>query len=280
LYHSSELVSYYDIIKRDYRIHVTGFSGTQFLSLGLKLRDTIKRGSIDVDKFLRGRFGYADIINDSYMTESTFYSNLRERYEEIIKVVEDDAPHELLALLVFLTQKYYHGLLIGIHNCILPFYSPYFEANFAEALLQVTSRLKYAHEIQTEILSELNPEAASMMTTHGYTASRDSRTLAMSLRVRLKRLAKQLRDKGFLLAKGMNYLGRYWRKGIGVLPDTDRQFWVQEVQNSYSGDMLIFDGLVDKVKFENALSNHSRKNEFMSKIVYLNRIIEKYEPEC
>lgn len=292
LYHTSELINYYVEIGHDHDIHVTGFGGTELLVSGTNLLTAISSYKTNIDEYLRSNFEYVDIIDDRYMTKDAYYDKLYEKVGEIIGRTETDDFNNLSVLLKLTTySRYYHGAVIGTHNCIMSHYSPYLEANFVKIMLETSPSLKCNHDMQKEILSRLNPDVASVMTTHGYTASTGSRDHLLYV----KRLARQIvRRSGFLikiayysrdflrkikrnLLTSIGYLGESLKRNESDLTSYDRPFWVQEVESNYSDDMTIFE-IVDQGKFEDALHRSPDRNRFMAKIVYLNKIIEEYNP--
>lgn len=268
LYYSTDLINYYDNIKRNYNIHVTGMVGSQLFRRKGSLEGTIIDNKIDIDKYLKTNFKYLNLINDRYITKGSYYGNLREKVEKIIGRIRGDDFFNLLMLIELMSYgRCHHGSAIGTHNCILPHYSPYMEANLVKVMFETSSSLKYEHNIQREILSKINPAVASVMTTHGYKAVRSSGLFSKRF-LRTKKIAKEIKNKG------MSYL----RSCLGCYSTSDDPvYWIQEARRNYSDNMKIFE-IVDKVKFEDLLHNNRNNNRFMAKIVYLNKIIEEYGP--
>lgn len=270
LYYSSDLIGYYEDIKSNYNIHLTGMVGTQLMRRKHRLEGLTAGGRVNVDGFIRKSFAYKHVINDRYITESKYYDNLYEKATKTIGTAPCDDPFGLLMLLVLDTYgRYHHGSVIGTHNCLLPHYSPYIDADLLKVMFEASSSLKYDHNVQKQILAKLNSPAASVMTSHGYSASVSSGLFPERF-LRTKKVVKTIKNIG------SGYLKSCLRANS---KDNAPKFWLQAVAENYSGDMKIFD-IVDKVGLEGELqnSNDRDRNRLKAKIIYLNKIIEEYEP--
>ncbi len=270
LYYSSDLIGYYENIKAGYNIHLTGMLGTQLMCRKHSLEGMIIGNRINIDGFIRKSFGYKSIINDKYITESRYYDNLYDKVVGTIGTAPCDDPFSLLMLLVLDTYgRFHHGSAIGTHNCILPHYSPYIEADLLKVMFEASSSLKYDHNIQKRILAGFNSPVASVLTSHGYRANVSSGLFSEKF-LRVNRLARRMKSKsiGFLKSRLK-----------ADSKDNAPKFWLRALDENYSDDAKIFD-ILDKAKLENALQNGSdnSKNRLKAKIIYLNKIIEDYKP--
>jgi hypothetical protein len=270
LYYSSDLIGYYENIKSNYDIHLTGMLGTQVMCRKNSLEGMTTDNRINVDGFIRKSFEYKSVISDKYITESQYYDNLHEKVIETVGTSLCDDPFSLLMLLVFDTYgRFHHGSAMGTHNCILPPYSPYIDADLLKVMFEASSSLKYFHNIQKHILAKFNSPAASVMTTHGYKASVSSELFSKRF-LRVKKVVKTIKNRSIEHLKCLLRTDR---------EDSIPKFWLRAVNENYFDNMKIFD-IVDKVKLENVLwnSNDTSKNRLKAKIIYLNKIIEEYQP--
>jgi hypothetical protein len=257
-----------------------GFGGTELLTDEIRhLR--LLSSSTDVRRLLERYFKYSDIYRDEVMTEDHYYNSLKEGIEELLARIGSDRFLDVATYLRFSTfSRYYHGTLMAAHNCILPCYSPYFEANFAKLMFETSYGLKHNHCIQRIILSELNPSVSLIMTSHGYSAHWDGdedfnilRRAGRGLKHLSVRLIYQFRFLRKTKDSLHDQLSRIWRPTM--MAEIDRRFWVRVVKDSYLDDMRIFD-VIDRDKFKNTLNRRSDRKKLLAKVVYLNRLIEEY----
>lgn len=271
LYYSSDLIGYYENIKAGYNIHLTGMLGTQLMCRKHSLEGMTIDNRINIDGFIRKSFGYKSIISNKYITESQYYDNLYDKVVGTIGTAPCDDPFSLLMLLVLDTYgRFHHGSAIGTHNCILPHYSPYIEADLLKVMFEASSSLKYDHNIQKQILAGFNSPAAWVLTSHGYRANVSSGLFSEKF-LRVSRLARRMK------CKSIDFLKSHLKVDSG---DNTPKFWLRALDENYSDDAEIFD-IIDKIKLENALqnSNDNSKNRLKAKIIYLNKIIEDYKPD-
>jgi hypothetical protein len=277
LYHSSEIINYYENIRRGFDIHVVGFGGTELSAqtlpkLGLSSRVSKKA-------LFRKKYLYRDIFIDSFIAKAQYYENITKKIDRVLQIVRSDLYNEIGNLLSFSEwSRYYAGCAIGTHNVIIPAYSPFRESNYLKLMLETSYDLKEYHNIQRTILTELNPTVSSIMTTHGYSADTGSRSASgvfMRSKNGVKNLARQMIYQ-FGLFGIMKFVEKMLRKikpPINI-EEVQRSFWVSEVNEAWSDDMEIF-VLIDRNKLNKCLANERRPSELKAKILYLNRMINE-----
>ncbi|NQT22684.1 MAG: hypothetical protein HQ579_04500 [Candidatus Omnitrophica bacterium] len=282
LYHSTELINYYTDIKKHYDMHITGFGGTELFTLDQQVVRlfTDTNGEIDIDSYLRTCLKHIDVLKDEYMEEMSYYNILRLKLAEVVEKLKcRDSRFILTPITLSSYSRFFHGSLIGTHNCIVPHYSPYLEANIAKKIMEVSPFFKYAHAIQKNILSNINPEVAALITTHGYAANDSSRNILNSLKSYAKKILKIIANKNNLLKNYMYFLRNYIKNKLkSKVQDRDRLYWVKEMKGDYSDTMPIFE-LINKNKYKSAMRCHKHKNRFMARVVYLNKLMEKCNPK-
>jgi hypothetical protein len=277
LYHSSELINYFENIKRDFDIHVIGFGGTELSAQTLPKLGLLSK--VSKKALFRKKYLYSDIIIDSFMTKAQYYENITKKVDRVLQIVRSDLYNEIGNLLsVSEFSRYYVGCLIGTHNVIIPAYSPFLEGNYVRLMLETSYDIKSYHNIQRTILTELNPAVSSIMTSHGYSADIGSRGAGIILRRSrngVKNLARQIVYHFGLF--GIITLAQNMIRKIKTpisLEEVQRSFWVDEVNALWSDDMEIFE-FIDRNKLSRYLANGRRPSEMKAKILYLNGIINE-----
>ncbi len=283
LYHSSELLNYYEHIKRDFDIHITGFAGSQLFDQFLP-RLSFFSSRLKHKALFEKTFRFNDIINDNLLTKTLYRENLAKKITKLLEEIGSDVHDEVACIFPLSTfNKYYHGTLAGTHNTLMPFYCPYLESNIVRVMGETSYKLKDDRTIQRALLTKLNQPVSLIMTSHGYNANIGSKRTKSTLR-RFKKFAKALArqmiyDLGFPI-KIMRLVENFSRK---VKPPTrleeiQRSFWIDEVEKDWSDNMTIFE-VVDRNKLNKYLANESYNPKLKAKIIYLNRIIEKCRPK-
>ncbi|MHC4189750.1 MAG: hypothetical protein ACYSUB_08805 [Planctomycetota bacterium] len=278
LYHSSELINYYENIRRDFDIHVMGFGGTELSSQTLPKLGLLS-SRVSKKALFRKKYLYRDIFIDSLIAKAQYYENITKKIDRVLQIVRSDLYNEIGNLLSFSEwSRYYAGCAIGTHNVLIPAYSPFLESNYLKLMLETSYDLKEYHNIQRTILTKLNPTVSSIMTTHGYSADIGSRSASSILR-RSKNGVKNLTRRviyQFGLFRIMTFVENMLKK---IKPpvnieEVQRSFWVSEVNEAWSDDMEIFE-LIDRNKLNKCLANERRPSELKAKILYLNRMINE-----
>jgi len=283
VYHSSELINYYGRIAQAYKIHVTGFEGTELLSMHPEQIEEIsdKNKKIDIYKYLKkrgGYFKYIDVLNDGTISENDYYGALHKKITKLTGEMGSDNSGDVWGPLYFaIYSRNYHAPAIGTHNCIVPQYSPYFEASIAKLMFETQSNLKFEHKLQKDILSALDPSIASIMTTHGYTANMDSKNTSNALVNSSKYFIKKAANTEGFLGDTMGLLKDYLNRKQIAAAESERPYWVEEIVKNADEDMRIYD-VVNKVKVGKFLKKCSDKNRFKAKLLYLNNIFEQFDP--
>ncbi|MCK4791747.1 MAG: hypothetical protein KAV87_48895, partial [Desulfobacteraceae bacterium] len=195
LYHSSELINYYEHIKRECDIHLTGFGGSELMEQTMPKMRIISSKVNKRGIFMHKEWVYKDIFVDHFSTEADFYCNLTDKLDRLLQKLNSGLYNEVAnAVSVLDFSRNFAGRLIGTHNVILPAYSPFLEANYVRLMLQTSYELKKYHRVHRAILTELNPTVSSIMTSHGYSATFDSQrgpSVLRRFRDGCKNLARQ-----------------------------------------------------------------------------------------
>jgi len=283
LYHSSELINYYQYIEREYDIHLTGFGGTE---LTIRTLPKLNLFSSKINKnslFQKYRYWYPDIFINEFITEGMYRTHLTEKIDRLLQTIGSEFHAETANFLRLSTfTKCYAGCLIGTHNIILPFYSPFLEANYVRLMLQTSYDLKEYHNIQRAILTELNPMVSSIVTPHGYSAHTGSKRDIPAFRKcrdSVKNLARQIIYQ-FSLCGAMK-----WSQNVAAkirprdaIAEVQRAFWVNEVDEAWSSDLEIF-VILDRNKFKKHLARESYATKLKAKMLFLNRVITECNPK-
>jgi len=160
----------------------------------------------------------------------------------------------------------------------VPFYSPFLESNYVRLMLETSYGIKDCHNIQRTILTELNPAASSIMTSHGYSADIGSKSASSVFRRSkdgVKNLARQM-----IYQFGLFGIMTFVENMVGKIKppinvaEVQRSFWVSEVNETWSDDMEIFE-IIDRNKLNRCLANEQGSSKLKAKIIYLNRIINE-----
>jgi len=276
-YHSSELINYYDYIKERFNIHLTGFSGTELTQSTPNLR--LFSRNISFPQLFEKHFKYQDIFNNNFIDESHYYHCLDTKLIKLLDKIGSNVYDEVIPFLLRSTySKYYHGTLIGTHNTLLPSYSPFLESNFVRLMFETSLKLKYNHKIQRDIITQTNLLASLIMTSHGYNAnlrkSKDSCFNEM-LSVYIKNLARRFIYQFSYLKKTVDALEKIKSKtkNTFTIAETQRKFWIDEVDKNWSSDLKIFE-IIDIDKLNSNLTNNIYASTLKAKILYLNKLIE------
>lgn len=282
LYHSSELIHYYQYIERSFDIHVTGFAGSQLFDQFIP-RLSVASSKFKVDAILRKLFAYTNVMRSHVLTESDYYANVVEKISEHLREIGSD-KHDRVATFFTLStfSRYYHGFLLGTHNTIMPVYSPFLEGNIARLLIETSWKLKEDRLIQKAILSALNRPVSLVMTSHGFNADVNEGIRTKALRIinnRTRNVMRQLAydfDPLLRLAARGNRLKKQVRSRM-MIPEMQRSFWVEEVNKRWSDDLAVF-ALIDKQLLGQVLVDNPGSFMLKARALYLNRLIEECNP--
>lgn len=279
LYHSTELINYYERIRREFDIHVTGFGGTELTTQDLPKLNLLS-SRINKKSLFQKNFIYSDIFVNGFSTKAQYYDQLAKKIDSLLLKIGSDLHNEVANFLRFSSvSRYYHGCLIGTHNTIMPFYSPFLERNYVKLMMETSYNLKSCHKIQRAILTELDPSVSLIMTSHRYSADMGSKKADNAFE-RSKKYAKDLARQmiyqfGFSV-KVMRLIESFARKLKAPvdMAELQRSFWVSEINEMWSDDMAIFE-VIDRKKMNNCFTNRQGVSKLRAKILYLNRIVEK-----
>jgi len=286
LYHSVRLINYYENLGQDFDIHLTGFGGTELITSGLP-RMSLFSSKIGMKSLFAKRFGYKNIFNNRFMTESRYFDQIVQKIHTLLRLIGSDQHSEVANFLLYATaNKYFHGVLIGTHNVIMPLYSPFLESNFVRLMLETAYGLKDDHAIQRALISQVNPRASSIMTDHGYCADIGSKRVN-SLSWRCQKWAKNVGRRTIyqfrLLINLMAWMKNFWRK-CKASTETQRltklqhAFWVSEVDEAWSDELEIF-AILDRNKLKAHLTCQSYPSKLKAKILFVNRVITECKPK-
>jgi hypothetical protein len=276
-FHSSELIHYYERIKQNHPIHCTGFGGSQTFFSWIRNLGFLS-SKVNISALSDKLFPYLDIFPETTMTRRQFQSCVGQKIQALLDQIGSDCfTHVSNYLGLFIFNKWYHGCLINTHNCILPIYSPYLEANLFRLLTETAFPLKRHHRLQKAILTRRNPEVSLVMTTHGYTANLE----VADFWAGLKRTARDTMRRVIYQSRFLRNC-RWWLdqkanrgKPRPRIADTDRQSWVREVLERFDGDTAIYE-VVDRKKVQAALSGGAAGYILLAKLAYLEDMIRDH----
>ena len=283
LYHTTELINYYKEIQREFNIHIGGFGGTELFTQYYRPLDIVSK-KFNVNKFLSKYYKYSDIFQDEYISSNDYYYNLQKKiYRYFDKIGSNKFNDVATPLNFFIYSRYYHGSIIGTHNCILPYYSPYFESDFVKFMIEVDYHKKEYHNIQSKIITDLNKTISLIMTTNGYTANFgkfNRRDFLSKQKIYLKDISRRFIFHSNITTNTFEHLHLLLNsiKTQDVLEDSDRKFWNQYVMEQYSNDLEMFK-IVNRKKFEDILKYHPSKNKYLAKIIYLEKLLKEFNFE-
>lgn len=272
LYHSSELINYYEQISQNFDIHIAGFAGSQlwgnFLPRLGFFSSRLKHSSL-FEKY----FKFINIFNSNFVTEHSYYENIKTKITQLFNKIGSDRHDEVASFFTTSTfSKYYHGALLGTHNTIMPIYAPFLEANFAKIMIETSFDIKDNRNIQRTLITDLNKELSLLMTSHGYNANIGSER-NMGKKNVMQNIARGLVYDFDILLKLNSYL-QHKKKSTVRLSDIQRSFWIDEINEQWSENMAIFE-IIDLHKFKKHLPFDSHASKLKAKIVYLNKIMQE-----
>jgi len=277
LYHSSELINYYEHIKKDFDIHITGFAGSQlfdqFIPRLSLLSSRLKPKSI-FEKLLKFR----NIMHSNLLSKTQYYDNLEKKIRKLFEDIGSDIHEEVATFFTLATfSKYYHGSLLGTHNIIMPVYSPFLEGNIAKLLIETSFKLKENRSIQRKLLTDLNEVVSLIMTTSGHNAhicSKFKKNPLHSPEKCVKNIIRRISYDFEPLLKLTRFIeGTINKVSPPVrMAEIDRCFWIDKVNEKWSDDMVVFE-IVDRNKVSSSLRYDGYASKLQAKIIYLNRLI-------
>lgn len=283
LYHSTEMINYYEHIRREFDIHITGFAGTQLFDQFLP-RLSLLTSRLRPAALFEKAFKFKDIIRNNLMTQTSYCNALAEKTAKLLENIGSDIHDEVACFLPLATfNRYYHGTLAGAHNTLMPFYSPYLEGNIAGLMIETSYNLKKNRTIQRALLTKLNWPVSLIMTSHGYNAhlgSEGTRYPIKKSKEFVKNLARQVAYEAGFLLRTVRWAENLRRKVKPLVDPAEfqRPFWVNQVNNKWSDDMEIFE-LIDRGKLNKSLVSESDAPKLKAKILYLNRMINECKPK-
>lgn len=270
LYHSTELIHYYEVINQYFDIHVAGYAGSQlcdnFLPPLSILSNKINHSSLSKKYYM-----FIDIFNNSFITENEYYNRTEKKIAHVLSQIGSNKHSDVASYFTMTTfSRYYHGALMAAHNIILPIYVPYLEANFAKLLLETSFEIKHNRNIQKMIITSLHNELSLLMTTHGYNAH-IGKNINSSAKNWLFSIARALIYDFSFLQNSYQFLKKY--KKSEVKPsDIQRAFWIKEIDKKWSKNMPIFE-YIDHKNLQKRLLYDPHPAKLKAKIMYLDRIL-------
>jgi hypothetical protein len=287
LYHSTELIHYYEKIQECFGIHVTGLAGTEIFTLDHPIRKTnLLSPKADVRGIVERGFKYFDVLPDDVMTREKYYDGMEAKVGALLGGFPSNRFYDVVTYLALTTYiSAHHCTLQGVHDCFIPLYTPFLERNMVRLLIQCAGPLKHEHQIQRTLISRLNREVSLIRTSHGYTAQsgfEPMRDLTFRARRRLREVARQasyhnefsrrlLRRVG----EGIGSRSAWARYGVRELADLDRRFWIEEVRSMDTANMEIM-GMLDGAKLRQLWTDPRDCNALLAKVVYLERLTKAY----
>lgn len=283
LYYSSELINYYEQIKQDFDIHITGFAGSQLFDQFLP-RLSFFSSRLKHNSLFEKSFKFKDIINGNLLTKTSYYETLAQKITALLEKIGSDIHDEVACFFPVGTfNKYFHGSLIGTHNVLMPLYCPYLESNIVRSMIETSYKLKEDRTVQRALLTELNQPASSIMTSHGYSANIGSKRTRSASR-RAKKFAKNFtREMIYELRVPIKIMRWVENCASMINPPIDpaeiqRSFWVSEINEIWADNMGIFE-LIDRNKLNKCLAHEPHISKLKAKIIYLNRLMDECSPK-
>jgi hypothetical protein len=287
LYHSTELIHYYEKIQECFDIHLTGLAGTEIFTLHHPIRKTnLLSPKADLRGIVERGFRYFDVLPDDVMTRRQYYDGMEAKVATLLAGFSSNRFYDVVTYLALATYiSAHHCTLQGVHDCFVPVYTPFLERNMVRLLVQCVGPLKHEHQIQRTLISQLNREVSLIETSHGYTAQsgfEPMRDLTVRARRRLKEAVRRtiyhnefsrrlLRGVG----KGIGARSAWARYGVRELADVDRRFWIEEVRSMDTANMEIM-GMLDGAKLRQLWTDPRDCNALLAKVVYLERLTKAY----
>jgi len=283
LYHSSELLNYYEHIKRDFDIHITGFAGSQLFDQFLP-RLNLFSSRLKHKALLEKTFKFNDIISSDLLSKTSYYETLTEKITKLLEKIGSDIHNEAACFFLVSTfNKYYHGTLAGTHNVFMPFYCPYLESNIVRVMGETSYKFRENRTVQRALLTKLNQPISLIMTSHGYSANIGSKEIKNPLnrgRKLVKDFARQMIYQFGFPVKIMRAIEHLKTRIMRPIDKTEvqRSFWVSEIDEIWTDHMEIFE-LIDRNRLNKCLANDPQVYKLKAKIIYLNRLINECKPK-
>jgi hypothetical protein len=278
LYHSTELINYYNYIARFFDIHITGFGGSEVMEQTLSRMRLFSSKVSKLGICMRKEWLYQDVFPKEVMTKPCFYGNLSDKLERLLNTIGSHLYyHAGNALSVLDFSRNYAGCLIGTHNAILPAYTPFLEADYFRFMLEVSYDLKKYQRLQCYILKELNQSVAEIKTSHGYSPKTGPSPL-VRMKGTVRDIARQLcYGLGLFRAKAMAKTLRQIMVPPQILEYMHRRFWTEAIDEHWSEEMPIFE-IISRQKLDQALKISLETYKLKAIVLYLNRMI--IESQC
>ena len=273
MFHSTELINYYNRIKENHNIHITGFGGSQILSQWIKNLGILSK-RCNEEALIDKLFPYLDIFRNQYITNKTYKKNLKEKIRKLLNEIDSNIFTNISSYLaIFTFTKWYHGLLINNHNCIIPFYSPYLEHEIIRLLIETSFKLKYNHKIQKKMITKMNIDVSRILTSHGYNANIDTVDANKLINLKIRDFARRIIYQYKPVREV--YVKKKYKRDINRIAELDRKYWVEEINRLYSDKMDILQ-ILDIDKKNRKVKEGMFGNKLKAKIIYLNDMLEKY----
>lgn len=272
LYHSTELVNYYEVISQDFDIHIMGLGGSELCDNFLpRLSFLTKR--LKYSSLFEKYFKFHDIFSGNLITEDLYYNNITAKIANLLDKIGSDNHEKVASYLTASTiSRYYHGSLMGTHDIIMPVYSPFLETNFAKIMIETTFNIKHNQNIQRTLITDLHKELSMLISSHGYNAN-ISAEKHLGTKTALLNISRGLMyDFNFLLKFTRNIRRK---KVYPIAPsDFQRSFWKDEILKQWKEDMMIFE-IIDSQKLKKYIPFEPYPSQLNARILYLNRILEE-----
>lgn len=273
-YHSTELVYYYEYIRRSFDLHITGFAGSQLFDQFLPRLSLVSNrlNPTHVIQKNMNNMRIHDVFADGAFPRAACIVTLKSKIEKVFNEIGSNLHDEAASYLLLSSfNKYYHGTLVGTHNVILPFYCPFLEANVARLMIETPYKFKRHRRVQRLLLKSMNSMVSNMMTSHGYSNRLSASQLAADV------VKGWMRCTLYDISRACAFIDVVRRYHHTVrtplsLAITQRPFWVDHINSLWSTDLPIFD-VLDRDKIDGVAQTASERSALRAKTIYLNWLI-------
>ncbi len=280
-YHSTELVNYYQEIRKNYDIHIGGFAGSQLIDNWLP-RLTLLSKKINNKALMDKSFRFINVFKKKFISKRHYYDNIELKINNIFQKLNTnryDYVSNYLTLSTF--SKYYHGYLFGTHNTFLPIYIPFLETNFVKLMMETSSKIKSNRYIQRSILNKINPEISKILTTHGYSAGIEKENFIKFIKIAIKNIQRRVIYSNKVLRK-LNSSKESFLLGLKTKPkfaELQREFWLQNVENAWSDNSGPIFHILDYNKLSQHLPRDDESSKLKAKILYIDKLLTEFDPK-
>jgi len=271
-----DLINYFDQIKNDYTIHITGYAGTEGFTQEMK-KLSLFSSKFDIKAQFGKRYHYLDIFNNDFITRNEFNNALTTKFQGWLKQIGTDKfEHAATYFSIFGCVKGWHGTLMNTQTCIIPVYAPFYDIDCIRTMLETDYKIKKWHKIQKQIINSLYPKVSPITTMYGYNADPEANNFRLTIKDDCKDLIRRFVHQSTTLVSLRQYLEKHLYPAMDV-NEYEETYCERYVNEQYSKNMKIFT-FVDRSKIEKQINDMAkkRKQSILARLVFINGMMEKY----